>query len=169
VFDPIVLQDFDWQDFDWISLAHDRWRTDWASLPGKVVEYVAPKQTEGLGNFHSSFVCTPSAGFSAAGADGSIERRMIEVMVQVHMTEAEIAGNFAAAMEKVRQGLEVVVEFEHQPIAVLKAADPPRRTIAEILVRIPKDSTGRTDEDFAADVAAAVEAHREPLDASKWD
>jgi len=51
-------------------------------------------------------------------------------MIQVHMTEAEIAGNFAAALEKVRQGIEVVVEHEHWPIAVLRAAEPPGRTIA---------------------------------------
>jgi len=50
---------------------------------------------------------------------------MIKVMVQVHMSEAEIAGNFAAALEQVRKGLEVVVEHEHQPIAVLRAAEPP--------------------------------------------
>ena len=30
-------------------------------------------------------------------------------MAQVHMSEAEIAGNFAAALEKVRRGIEVVV------------------------------------------------------------
>jgi antitoxin (DNA-binding transcriptional repressor) of toxin-antitoxin stability system len=90
-------------------------------------------------------------------------------MVQVHMTDAEVAGNFAAALEKVRQGIEVVVESEHQPIAVLRAAEPPRRTIAEILALMPKDSTATIDEDFAADVEAAIEAHREPLDASQWD
>ena len=94
---------------------------------------------------------------------------MIGVMMQVHMTEAEIAGNFAAALEKVRQGLEVVVKDEHQPIAVLKAAEPPRRTIAEILALLPHDSTATIDEDFAADEALAVEGHREPLDASKRD
>ncbi len=89
--------------------------------------------------------------------------------MQIHMTEAEIGGNFAAALEKVRQGIEVVVEHEHQPIAVLKAAEPPRRTIAQILALMPKDSTATIDEDFAADVEAAIESHREPLDASKWD
>jgi antitoxin (DNA-binding transcriptional repressor) of toxin-antitoxin stability system len=94
---------------------------------------------------------------------------MIEMMLQVHMTEAEIAGNFALAMEKVRQGIEVVVEHEHQPIAVLKAAEPPRRTIREILALMPNDSTATIDEDFAADVEAVIEAHREPLDSSRWD
>ena len=90
-------------------------------------------------------------------------------MAQVHMSEAEVAGNFSAALEKVRQGLEVVVEHEHQPIAVLKAADPGPRTMAEILALIPKESTGVIDEDFARDVEAGIEAYREPLDSSSWD
>jgi antitoxin (DNA-binding transcriptional repressor) of toxin-antitoxin stability system len=94
---------------------------------------------------------------------------MIEVMVQVHMTEAEIAGNFAAALEKVRQGLEIVVELEHQPIAVLKAAEPQRRTLSECIALLPPDSTATIDEDFAADVAIAVEAHREALEPPAWD
>ena len=94
---------------------------------------------------------------------------MIEAMVQVHMSEAEVAGNFAAALEKVRQGIEIVVEHEHQPVAVLKGAEPPRRTIAEILALMPKDSPATIDEDFATDVEAVIESHREPLDASKWD
>jgi hypothetical protein len=94
---------------------------------------------------------------------------MIEDMAQVHMTEAEVAGNFAAAMAKVRQGIEIVVEHEEQPIAVLRAAEPARRTIAEILALMPRNSTATIDEDFAADVDAAIESHREPLDASKWD
>ena len=94
---------------------------------------------------------------------------MIEVMLQVHMTEAEIAGNFAAAMEKVKQGLEVVVEYEHQPVAVLKAAEPPRRTLSECIALLPADSTATIDEDFAADVEAAVAAHREALEPPAWD
>jgi antitoxin (DNA-binding transcriptional repressor) of toxin-antitoxin stability system len=94
---------------------------------------------------------------------------MIEVMVQVHMTEAEISGNFAGALEKVRQGIEVVVEHDRKPVAVLTSAVPPRRTIAEILALMPNDSTATIDEDFGADVEAAIASHREPLDASQWD
>jgi antitoxin (DNA-binding transcriptional repressor) of toxin-antitoxin stability system len=90
-------------------------------------------------------------------------------MAQIHMSEAEIAVNFGAALEKVRQGLEIVIEHEHQPIAVLKAAEPPRRTISECIAMLPADSTATIDEDFAADVDAAIASHREALDGSKWD
>ena len=85
-------------------------------------------------------------------------------MLQVHMTEAEVTSNFAAALEKVPQGVEVVVEHDHQAIAVLKAAEAPRRKISECLAMLPADSTAVIDPDFAADVEAAVAAHCEPLE-----
>ncbi|HXJ38295.1 MAG TPA: hypothetical protein VNH18_03395 [Bryobacteraceae bacterium] len=90
-------------------------------------------------------------------------------MVRVHMSEAEIATNFAAALEKVEQGLEVVVVREHLPVAVLRATEPPQRTITEILALMPKDSIAVIDADFANDVKAAIASHRESLDGSKWD
>ena len=94
---------------------------------------------------------------------------MIEEMLQVHMTEAEVAGNFAAALEKVRQGLEVVVERGLQPVAVLKAAEPPRRRISECIAMLPADSTATIDADFSRDVEAAIAAHREALEPPAWD
>jgi antitoxin (DNA-binding transcriptional repressor) of toxin-antitoxin stability system len=94
---------------------------------------------------------------------------MIEEMVQIHMTEAEVAGNFAAALEKVRQGLEVVVDDGHQAIAVLKPAEPPRRRISECIAMLSADSTATIDADFAGDVEAAIAAHREPLEPPAWD
>jgi antitoxin (DNA-binding transcriptional repressor) of toxin-antitoxin stability system len=89
---------------------------------------------------------------------------MIEAMAQVHMSEAEVARNFAAALEEVRQGLEVVVEHDHQAVAVLRPALPPRLKISEVLARMPKNSNATMDADFARDVEAAIEGHREPLD-----
>jgi prevent-host-death family protein len=46
---------------------------------------------------------------------------------------------------------------------------PVRRTLAECIAILPEDSAATIDEDFAGDVAAAIEAHRKPLDASAWD
>jgi antitoxin (DNA-binding transcriptional repressor) of toxin-antitoxin stability system len=90
-------------------------------------------------------------------------------MEQLHMSDAEVAKNFTAVLEKVRQGVEVVVEQNHQPIAVLRPADPPRRRISEVLALMPKDSTAIMDDDFAKDVEAAIESHREPLEPPTWD
>ena len=79
-------------------------------------------------------------------------------MAQVHMTEAELA-----------RDLEVVVEQNRQPIAVLRAGDPPRRQISEVLALMPKDSTATMDADFARDVQAAIDSHHEPLEPLAWN
>ena len=94
---------------------------------------------------------------------------MIEDMAQVHISEAELARDLHAVLEKVRQGLEVVVEHDHQAVAVLRPAVPPRRKISEVLARMPKNSTATMDADFARDVEAAIEGHREPLEPPAWD
>ena len=50
---------------------------------------------------------------------------MIEGMAQVHMTQAEVVNNFRAVLEKVRSGMEIVVEQDHQPVAVIRPPKPP--------------------------------------------
>jgi antitoxin (DNA-binding transcriptional repressor) of toxin-antitoxin stability system len=94
---------------------------------------------------------------------------MIEDMAQLHMTEAELSRDLHAVLEKVRQGAEVVVEQDRQPVAVLRASDPPRRRVSEVLALMPKDSTATMDADFAHDIQAAIDGHREPLDPPTWD
>ena len=39
----------------------------------------------------------------------------------------------------------------------------------ECIALLPADSPATIDEDFASDVAAAVAAHREPLNPPAWD
>lgn len=90
-------------------------------------------------------------------------------MAQLHMSEADVAKDFAAVLEKVRQGVEVVVEQNNQPVAVLRPADPPRRKISEVLALMPKNSTATMDDDFARDIEAAIASHREPLEPPAWD
>jgi antitoxin (DNA-binding transcriptional repressor) of toxin-antitoxin stability system len=41
-------------------------------------------------------------------------------MAQLHMSEAEVAKNFATVLEKVRQGADIVVEQDHRPVAVIR-------------------------------------------------
>ena len=94
---------------------------------------------------------------------------MIEDMAELHMTEAELVKDIAAVLAKVRQGTKVVVEHDHQPVAVLRPAAPPRRKISEVLALMPKDSTATMDAGFARDVQAAIENHRESLEPPAWD
>ena len=88
-------------------------------------------------------------------------------MAQLHVSEAELARDLHAVLEKVRQGVEVVVEQDQQPVAVLRASDPPRRRVSEVLALMPKDSTATMD--AARDVQSAIDSRRDPLDGSGWD
>lgn len=85
-------------------------------------------------------------------------------MSEFHLSQAEFAKDLAAILEKVRQGAEVVIEDNHNPIAVLRPAAPPRRTITQVLALMPEHSTAVMDPEFAADVRSAIESHREPLE-----
>ncbi len=86
----------------------------------------------------------------------------------IHISELEAAGNFAALLARVRAGAEVVIEHDAQPVAVVSPPAPVRRTISECIALLPEDSTATIDADFAKDVEAAIESHREPLDSSAW-
>jgi len=46
---------------------------------------------------------------------------------------------------------------------------PLRRTIAECIALLPEESNAVMDEGFAKDVEAAIESHREPLEAPSWE
>lgn len=63
----------------------------------------------------------------------------------------------------------VVIDKGKFPVAVIHAPAPPRRTISECIALLPKDSTAVMDADFARDVEAAIESHREPLEPPAWD
>ncbi len=87
----------------------------------------------------------------------------------IHISELEAASNFAALLARVRAGVEVVIEHDSQPVAVVHRAAPVSRTISECIALLPEDSTAVIDSDFAGDVEAAVASHREALDSSAWE
>jgi antitoxin (DNA-binding transcriptional repressor) of toxin-antitoxin stability system len=87
----------------------------------------------------------------------------------IHISDAEAASDFASLLDRVRNGAEIVIEHDARPVAVLHAAEPVRRTISECIALLPEDSTATIDADFAKDVEAAVESHREPLNPPAWD
>jgi hypothetical protein len=69
----------------------------------------------------------------------------------------------------VRAGSEIVIESGALPVAVIHAPVPPRRSISECIALLPEESPAVMDADFAKDVEAAIESHREPLEPSAWD
>lgn len=95
---------------------------------------------------------------------------LIMVKHVIHISEAEAASDFAALLARVRAGAEIVIEHDARPVAVLHPAEPAVRLLSESL-RLAREhgSTATLDEDFARDVEAAVESHREPLNPPAWD
>lgn len=91
----------------------------------------------------------------------------------VHMTEAEAASKFADVLARVRTGIEVVIERNNLPVAVIHAPAPPRRTISEsiALAKAHEEETGEVpvlDPDFAADMEEIIKA-REAWNPPAWE
>jgi len=92
----------------------------------------------------------------------------------VRITEAELARDIHAVLERVQAGVEIIVEQNHRPVAVIKTPQGPGRKISEciILAKAYERKLGYApvpDPDFAKDVQAAIDAHREPLNPPAWD
>ncbi len=49
---------------------------------------------------------------------------MIEEMAQVRVTEAELAADLHGMLDKVQHGVEIVVEQDHRPVAIVRSPLP---------------------------------------------
>lgn len=97
-------------------------------------------------------------------------------MATVHMSEAEVARDLHAALARVQQGIEIVIEQDHRPVAVLKSSAParPGRKLSECIAMAAAyeaklGSAPIPDEDFARDVQAGVDARRDSFEPPAWD
>lgn len=88
---------------------------------------------------------------------------MIEIMSTVRITETELARDLHAVLEKVQQGVEVIIEQNHRPVAVIKASPPAGRKISEVIAALEASGANAVlDEDFARDVKKGIQTYREP-------
>ena len=99
---------------------------------------------------------------------------MLENMARVRITEDELARDTHAVLAKVQGGIEVIVEQDHRPVAVIRTPQGPGRNTGECiaLAKAYEEKLGYApvpDPDFAKDVQAAIEAHSEPLNPPSWD
>lgn len=86
------------------------------------------------------------------------------------MSEAELARDLHAVLDRVRQGVEVVIEQDHRPVAVIKPSQRSGRLISEI-VREAKEanSTVTLDPDFGKDLEAVIAGHQQPWNPPSWE
>ena len=94
-------------------------------------------------------------------------------MATIHISEEEAASDFAGLMAHVRAGTEVVIESGAAPIALVRPAAPPRRSISESIAIIEARAKERgysavLDPDFASDMEEIIR-NRKPRDTSAWD
>jgi len=99
---------------------------------------------------------------------------MIEVMEPrvLRVSEADAVRDLAAILLRVQAGAEVVIERDAQPLAIIRAAAPERRTISECiaLAEAHEKESGESpvlDPDFAAEVEEIVR-NREPWNPPTW-
>jgi antitoxin (DNA-binding transcriptional repressor) of toxin-antitoxin stability system len=81
-------------------------------------------------------------------------------MAVIHISESEAALNFAALMDHVRAGGEVVIDRDASAIAIVRPAIPAPRRLSESL-RLAKAhaSTVTLDDDFGRDLTEAYTAN----------
>jgi antitoxin (DNA-binding transcriptional repressor) of toxin-antitoxin stability system len=96
---------------------------------------------------------------------------MIESMTTVRITEAELARDVRAVLDKVQQGNEVIIEKEdHQPVAVISSPYRSGRPITDILRDArQRNSTVTLDEDFGKDLEEIIASHQQPWNPPSWD
>ena len=74
-------------------------------------------------------------------------------MARVEITEVEAIENFAAVLEKVKEGVEVAIQQGYRTIALITPVTGPGRPLDECIALAKKHSSGAIlDEDFARDL-----------------
>jgi len=95
---------------------------------------------------------------------------MIEGMATVHMSDNEVTSNFAAVLEKIRKGVEVVVEQGHHPVAVIRSPRRSGRPISECIASAKASGSQVTlDGGFARDVEEGIRDRQQPWNPPSWD
>ena len=75
----------------------------------------------------------------------------------VHMSEDEVIGNFSAVLKKVQDGMEVVIEKQEQPVAVMRAPTVEGRLLSEcIAIAEARMSNATLDDGFMEGVEEGI-------------
>lgn len=91
-------------------------------------------------------------------------------MATVRITEAELARDIHAVLAKVQAGVEVIVEHDHRPVAVIRTPYRSGRPISEILRQAKeRNSTVTLDPDFGKDLEAVLASHEQPWNPPSWE
>ena len=91
-------------------------------------------------------------------------------MATVHMTEAELARDLHAVLAKVKHGVEVVVEQDHEVVAVIHAPPKKGRLLSEcIALAEARGTSAIPDEGFMKDVEEGISERSKPWNPPSWE
>jgi antitoxin (DNA-binding transcriptional repressor) of toxin-antitoxin stability system len=91
-------------------------------------------------------------------------------MGTVRITEAELARDLHGILSKVKGGVEVVVEQDHRPVAIIKPSTTGGRMISEVISDLQaRGSKEVIDDDFARDIEEGINGRRQPWNPPSWD
>jgi antitoxin (DNA-binding transcriptional repressor) of toxin-antitoxin stability system len=92
----------------------------------------------------------------------------------IHVSDREAASNFASLLARVREGAEVVIEHDAQPVAVVRPAEAFRGRLLSESISLAEAHAKELgyeptmDPEFAADLREIINS-RKPRDLSAWD
>jgi antitoxin (DNA-binding transcriptional repressor) of toxin-antitoxin stability system len=90
-------------------------------------------------------------------------------MATVHISKTEAERDLAGLLARINADTSFLIEENAEPVAILQAVPPRKRTLHEVMAALPASANIRMDAGFAEDVEAGIALHREPLDSSIWD
>ena len=91
-------------------------------------------------------------------------------MGPVRITEAELARDLHAILARVQQGVEVVVENDHRPVAILRSPNRSGRLVSDLLREArQRNSTVTLDEDFGKDLEAIIAGQQQLWNPPSWE
>jgi antitoxin (DNA-binding transcriptional repressor) of toxin-antitoxin stability system len=94
---------------------------------------------------------------------------MIEVVATLRITEAELAHDVHAVLANVQEGVEVIVEQDHRPVATIRAPLSRGRLLSEsIALAAARGTVATPDEGFMKDVEEGIAEHSQPWNPPTW-
>jgi antitoxin (DNA-binding transcriptional repressor) of toxin-antitoxin stability system len=95
---------------------------------------------------------------------------MIDGRMTVRITEAELARDIYAVLARVQEGVEVIVEQDHRPVAVIKTPQGTGGLLSEcIALAEARGSTVTLDEGFMKDVEEGIADRSKPWNPLSWE
>lgn len=91
-------------------------------------------------------------------------------MASVRITEAELARDIHGVLAKVQAGMEVIVEHDHRPVALIKPPQRSGRPISACIASAQASGSKVTlDGEFGKDAEEGIQERSQPWNPPSWD